>query len=189
MWWDGVTLWNRHLSVYTYVQPSGWHKNNSCVMQKAALANLHRVWRKIPYSCVLCFWVCEDVEPPKTWNNNSCAKQKEAGKCWRRKQLNDGYCKRTCGMCPGDTAPPTEGKNLCYKSFQKDQLGSRPATNRRTELLLDSALRTSFLRQKPASVLVKRWTHAFSQVEISKGVAVSFCVLSVPRQTTSSLLG
>ena len=43
--------------------------------------------------------VCEDVEPPKFWRNNSCAKQKAAGKCSKRIELNDGYCRKTCGIC------------------------------------------------------------------------------------------
>jgi len=48
--------------------------------------------------------ICEDVQPPSYWNNNSCAKQQAAGKCPKRVQENSKYCRKTCGMC-GDATP------------------------------------------------------------------------------------
>jgi len=61
---------------------------------------------------------CEDVQPPMWYVNNSCAKQKSAGKCPNRMLENSMYCKKTCGMCGDykipachDLQPPTSWRN------------------------------------------------------------------------------
>ena len=37
--------------------------------------------------------------PPGEWENPDCAYQLVMGKCEERKQLMDGYCYKTCGIC------------------------------------------------------------------------------------------
>merc|ERR1712051_986698 len=83
---------------------------------------------------------CEDVEPPMWYKNNSCAKQKAAGKCPKRVQENSKYCKKTCGMCGSVTQPPTSAcydvqppewwnNNTCAKQQSAGKCGKRKEKN------------------------------------------------------------
>jgi len=55
---------------------------------------------------------CSDVEPPDSppWIHPTCALQLEHGKCDERREKQDGYCQKTCGLCAdkacSDVEPP-----------------------------------------------------------------------------------
>lgn len=57
------------------------------------------------YEITVC--ACEEVQPPQWWKNNSCAKQKSAGKCPKRVAENSKYCRKTCGVCSTEGQPGT----------------------------------------------------------------------------------
>jgi len=81
---------------------------------------------------------CEDIQPPVWYGNNSCAKQKSAGKCPMRVQENSMYCRKTCGMCGSDYTipdchdiqPPSHWKNnSCAKQKAGNKCDKRKQKN------------------------------------------------------------
>jgi hypothetical protein len=80
---------------------------------------------------------CEDVQPPTWYKNNSCEKQRSAGKCPNRVLENSMYCRKTCGMCgeykiPNchDLEPPAFWiNNSCAKQLATGKCAKRKQKN------------------------------------------------------------